>query len=397
MFAKLIESAPIIGNLLDFGTLAALALIFLCVAILLPKSAVLRKIEHILIMLGSVSVIAASYVTVKMSGKGTFVLENCFASYVLLAFAVVLLWGLFFRGAYLTQTLYGLFSCIGIPFGLWGMLVPTWMKADTFVEFIHTPSDIIRFLIYAGLFFIPIWLIGSGTYRLRLGSVWNLIVGMCIFGVVGQFVVEAKIASSSAALKLISIFDENGLNLENVKYFGIISGIAIVVILIAGLISTLVRHEKVAASETASAMVLRVVGNILSAAVCLASILLLPYLMNATTKETLIGLPKAVIFLAPVAVVVIISLITAFLAERNEIKVAVAAYEAAYPAPVEEAVEATEEAPAEEAVEATEEAPAEDAVEATEEAPAEETVVAAEEAPAEEAAEEPRTEETNNA
>lgn len=345
MFAKLIESAPIIGNLLDFGTLAALALIFLCVAILLPKSALLRKIEHVLIMLGSVAVIVASYVTVKMSGKGTFVLENCFASYVLLAFAVVLLWGMFFRGAYLTQTLYGIFSCVGIPFGLWGMLVPTWMKADTFAEFIHTPSDIIRFLIYAGLFFIPIWLIGSGTYRLRLGSVWNLIVGMCMFGVVGQFVVEAKIASSSTALKLVSIFDENGLNLETVKYFGIICGIAIGVILIAALILTFVRHEKVVASETAPAMACRLIGNLLSAAVCLVSILLLPNLMNATTKETLLGLPKALIFLAPVAVVAIISLITSFLAERNEIKVAVAAYEAAYPAPVEETAE---EVPAEE-------------------------------------------------
>lgn len=333
LIEKLFGSAPaIMGDITSWLMLLAAVVVLAVVAFLLPKGPVAKKVVGIVLLVGIVALLLTPVIVDSKLAQNFY--NGGFTVYLLIVVAVVLLYGLLFNKSNLAQALYGITASIALPLGLLRLLIPTWTKAKSIMDLTSSLSNMLPLLIYAILFFVSVWLIASGTYRLCLSSMWHILYGFIIFGSVMVFTTQAGLSLSLTALEMMKLVGANGINFAEVADIAILCGIALGVIFIVSLIATLWRKyvsksgEKIIASETKKAFVLRLVGKIVAVAASGACLVFLPSLLGATTAATLAGMPKALLFLAPIVILAAVMLVFEFLAEDHEIKVAQAAYEA---------------------------------------------------------------------
>ncbi len=392
-------------NLLSWLAFAAIPVILFCIACLMPrgKEKKLVNIERFLIAFFAIAVPATFLVIGLINDNilGFDVVKGLFTYGIVLTasvigMALVLVWGSFTSESYITQALYGIVFGFCMPYGLVSLLFPsTWTTATNILDVVTTPFDLARLLMYAACFFIPIWLVRSGEYKLRLSSVWHLLTGISLGGCTMMFLVEAEIVKSRAIYKLLHLFDgfkvTGALSDTNKDYlinFSIVVGIFAALVLLAGAVMSIIRkivksETRLFVSESFGGGFTRTIGNILANGVCIASLFILPQVFDHAS-----AMPTALIYLAPILAFFVIVVVTALIADTVEIKRAMKralaegdAEEAATEETTEDAAtEEVAEKVAEETTEATEEVVEESAEEAVEEVAEEATETAVEEA-----------------
>ena len=342
LIEKLFGSAPaLMGDITSWLILLAAVVVLGVVAFFLPKGELAKKITGICLMVGIVALLVVPVIVNPAIADNVW--GQGFTTYMLVIVALVLLYGILCGKSNLAQALYGIVVSIALPMGLLRLLVPTWTTAKSIMDITSSTADLVTLLIYSILFFVSVWLVFSGTYRIRLTSMWHILYGFIIFGSVMVFTTEAGLSFSYTAIQMLRFFGTEGLNWAKVGDIAILCGMALGVIVIISLIATLWRKyvsksgEKVIASETKKALLLRVVGKVVAVAASGAALVFMPKLVGAditnfttyeAVKAELVGFPAALAFLAPIVILAVVLLVFEFLAEDHEIKVAQAAYEA---------------------------------------------------------------------
>ncbi len=337
---------PNLKQMLDFVTsdplvwsaFLAIPVILFCIACLLPrgKGNVLVLVERIAIIVGIVAVLGVPFILEMINPDilgfdafDTIVKYGLVHTTVIVALLVVLVLGIFTGRSYLTQALYGMISCVSMPYGLVNLLFPNWASASNIVDVFKNPDDLWHFLVYAACFFVPIWLIRSGEYKFRVSSVWHLISAFGIGGCALTFLVETRLfgAYSHSVYRVLHLFDDVK-SFADLKEFDFsllltIAGVVavfFVVVIIAGLGVSIVRvvlktGDRLFVSESFGGLVIRTVGNVVANGICVAGILVLPLLVNHTAS-----FPLALVYLVPIVLYFIIILASAFFADMVEIK-----------------------------------------------------------------------------
>lgn len=325
-------------GLTDRIAVACIPIVLLLIAMLLPRRhkvlSVIARLVVVLMLLCGAAIrflprlgdwVGLSTLTWIYNHSGSFV------PVVLLAFAFALLWGIFFPDSYLTQGLYGLVCTVPLTAGLLGFIFPTWLTATDLTEMFTKALPLFSLLEYCALVFVPLYLIVSGQYRMRLSSVWHAVFGMTFFGSLVLTLAQAGVLTSPAYTSITGVivdlktltFGETGL-----KECGIFAGAAVVLAFLLGLIVTVCRRafchtgEKFAASETKGAMFTRFIGRIFSGVGSLAFMLAAPGLIGLLG---LTGTAATLFCLAPIAFMLLVQLFIEFAAEDTEIRRAQAA------------------------------------------------------------------------
>ena len=318
-------------ELTDRLALVCIPVILLLVAMLMPRknkvfSVVVRAL--MIVLLAGVAVFGLVSPLADLIGTTARI---SFIPVVMLVEALFLLWGLLFPDAYLTQGLYGLICSVPLAAGLLGFIFPTWLSAAAFIDVFYSAESILAIAQYAALVFVPLYLIVSGAYRMRLSSAWHALFGMTFLGSLLLTLVRADLITSPAYDTLSAIlpsFENFAFGTDALKDFGILTGAAVVLALLAGLIATVCRRsvchtdEKFSASETRGALVTRLVGRIFSGIGSLALLVLTPALIDLMG---LTGTAATLFCLVPIAFMLLVQLFVEFAAEDTEIKHAQAA------------------------------------------------------------------------
>lgn len=334
MIEKFLGSAPTF--LEDFPSrlcFVACVLVLAIIAFLLPKKPLAKKIVGGILLAGVIAVLTMPLYVADMA---KFVYSAGFSTYMMIFTAVVLLYGFVFNNSNLSQVLYGITISIVLPISLIRFLLPSWLPSwlPSLDAIFKYRAAWVPLMVYALLFFISVWLVASGTYRLSFNTIWHVLYGGVIVGSLISMAFQAGVIRSATAQLLANLYSNGSINTQAISYFALFGGIALGVIFIVSLIATLLRKyvsksgEKIIASETKKAFVLRLVGKIVAVAASGACLVFLPSLLGATTEANLAGMPKALLFLAPIVILAVVMLVFEFLAEDHEIKVAQAAYEA---------------------------------------------------------------------
>ena len=325
-------------GLTDRIAIACIPIVLLLIAMLLPrKHKVLSVISRLVVVLMLLCGAAIRFLPRLGDWVGlstlTRIYENCgsFVPVVLLAFAFALLWGIFFPDSYLTQGLYGLVCTVPLTAGLLGFIFPTWLTVTDLTTMFTTAVPLFGLLEYCALVFVPLYLIVSGRYRMRLSAVWHAIFGMTFFGSLVLTLAQAGVITSTAYASITGVivdlktltFGETGLT-----ECGIFAGASVAVAFLLGLIVTVCRRtfchtgESLAVSETMGAMVTRFIGRIFSGVGSLVLMLATPGLIGLLG---LTGTVATLFCLAPIALMLLVQLFIEFAAEDTEIRRAQAA------------------------------------------------------------------------
>ena len=343
-----IKALPLMDNITNWICFALVAVILLCIATLMPKkNKKILTVESIVIAVAMTAVMVVARILAKMEQTPPTTLSSLFkgnvTTYVVYAVIAVVVWGIFFEKAPLTQALYGMCISVALPIGLFRLLLPTWtwsaldsrVQISSFAEVFSNELMLFKFLIYCALVFVPLWLIATGKYRLSLNTIWHLAYAVVGFGSVMQFLAQSgaiKIKYNGTLKQLLSIVTEDGLNKNSILELLSLLGVGALLIVLISAVAAIIRKkttgEKVINSETSFAMMTRLAGRILAIVVSGLLIVFLPTMLGATNMETLVGMPLALVFLTPFAAILVITTVAEFIAEHNEIKVAKAAYEA---------------------------------------------------------------------
>ncbi len=309
----------------------AIAGVAILVAVLTKKSKIAILIERLVLVLGVTALIA---IPMAKDFEGfnamEFFFTNNLDAYLLLALFAALILGIFTEGSYMTQGLYGALIAISLPFSLLNLVFPFWAKdVKTIGELFGNATYTISFLVFALMLFIPVWLIASGSYKLRLTSVWHVLGGLALGGAGVIFLWETDFLHSKVIVKAIHLFNSDEPLTTSIEAFISVVLIFIAFMLVLGLTATLIRKyafksdERVLSSETWAAFFIRMVGRVIAIGLCGGGALFMPgWLSDAA--ETPLGLPKALLFLIPIALFGVVMLFTEFLAEYQEIKHAIA-------------------------------------------------------------------------
>ena len=343
MFIEKLFGASLTLDFISGLILAAVVVLLTAIAFLLPKSDKAKKIIGIVLLVCMAAVLVVPSLLNAELGKTMF--NGGFTTYMVIVMAVILLYGLIFNKSHLAQALYGITASVALPFGLLRLLVPTWTNAISIAQ-IFTSNDVISLLLYAVIYFVAIWLVASGTYRLNLSAIWHIFYGFIVFGSVMVFSTQAGLTHSKTAIDMLKFFTVDGFSWKNVSLVALPCLMGLLVILVIALTATLWRKyvkktgEKIIQSETSHALAFRLVGKIVAILASGATLVFMPNLLEAVlvdftyyshvTEGDFVGMPTALLFLAPILVLAIIMLIFEFLAEDHEIKIAQAQFEAGY-------------------------------------------------------------------
>ena len=336
MIEKLFGSTPaIMGDIISWLYLVAAIVVLTVIAFLLPKGATAKKVIGIILLVGTVALLVVPAIV--NPALRAAIWNGGFTPYLLAVVALVLLYGLVWAKSKLAQALYGITVSIALPMGLLRILVPTWTNAKSIMDITSSTGSLLNLLFYLTLFFIAIWLVASGTYRLSVSSIWHIFYGFIIFGSVMVFTTEAGLSQSKTAIDMLKLFGTEGLIWKNVAEIALLCATGLAVVVLIGLIATLWRKyvsksgEKVVASETKQAFVLRLIGKIVAVTASGAALIFMPNIMGAVITDfkyyshvvdDMVGMPRALAFLAPILVMAVVMLVFEFLAEDHEIKVA---------------------------------------------------------------------------
>ncbi|MGM9608645.1 MAG: hypothetical protein ACI3XE_00305 [Eubacteriales bacterium] len=319
----------IVDRLILIGVPVALVLL----SLILPRNKVFKKVIQTVLVLATagVAVIPLIAPLADLVGVTAATRLTGFEQVILLAEAAILLWGLFFGDAYLTQGLYGMVSFISLVVGCYRFIIPTWTKATSLAEAFASTDTILKMAGYAVLVLVPAWLICSGSFRVKLASAWNTLIGLSFFGSILLFLTKAELINAAIGNKLMTVLgDLKALNAEDIKTFGIAAGILVATTLVLCVLvsliqsKTLKKGEKMIASETKGALVIRLVGRFIAGVGSLALLAFLPGMLVGST-----GIGAAAVLLAPIGLVLVVSILTEFFSEDVEIKRAQAAAQAA--------------------------------------------------------------------
>ena len=318
-------------ELTDRLALVCIPVVLLLVAMLMPrKNKVFSAIVRVLMIVLLAGVAAFGLVSPLADLIGVTARVS-FIPVVMLLEALFLLWGLLFPDAYLTQGLYGLVCSVPLAAGLLGFIFPTWLSATAFVDVFSSVKVILALAQYAALVFVPLYLMLSGAYRMRLSSVWHAFFSLTFLGSLLLTSVSAGIITSPAYDTLTAILPSLGdftFGIDALKQCGILAGAAVVLAFLAGLIATVCRRsiahtgEKFSSSETRGALATRFIGRIFSGIGALALLVLTPALIDLIG---LTGTAATLFCLVPVAFMLLVQLFIEFAAEDTEIKHAQAA------------------------------------------------------------------------
>jgi hypothetical protein len=338
MLTNLKNSAPILQNPLDWACILAIVVILFCVAVLLPKNKVWRAFEGIVLPAAVLAFIVGPIIRTDMFPNAKKIVFSSGTSlYIVIAIAVIYLYGTFANNAYLTQAIYGICLTVTLPVSLMRLLLPTWLTVSTFTDLINTPRMLWKLIIFSLMFFMSIRLVTSGRYKIGFNTLWHMLYGISIIGCVMLFVAEAKLKNATGSMKqLVTLLGADGINMNSVKNLGLLCAIGVALVFVVCLISVSVRRalygEKIITSETKGAFMIRLIGHLIAVAIPAASIVFLPSLLHANTWENRTGMPTAILFLVPIILMLVVMFFTTYWAENSEIKAAKAAYEKAYPA-----------------------------------------------------------------
>ncbi len=320
--------------------------ILLCIVCLIPrgKGKVLLNIERAVIIIGMVSVLVIPFIADAIK-PGVFgfdpvkfiIKDGIFLSAAMVALIFTVVWGIFTGKSYITQGLYGMLSTILLPYGFICMVFPVWFGAEPSLATVFTTGEyLFRLLQFATLFFVPLWLIRTGEYKMRLSSIWHLLGGISLGGVVGMFVIESgmvKMPGINSFIKTLAEMKNNfeafGFNFKKYDFSAIdtqfiMSLIAFILFAVAATLAvagcvTLIRKLNKSeisnfVSESVLGFVIRTAGNALAVLVCAGCALILPFTLGATT------MPLALVYLVPIPIYFFILIASAFLADMVEIK-----------------------------------------------------------------------------
>ena len=329
-----VKRLPLMGDWMNWACLVAVAVILFCIATLMPKKAgkVDRIISGVIVAAVAALLLCATLIRNADANADSLWIVS-FSVYVLVALILNVLWGIFFPDAKLTQALYGIIITCAFPLGLLRLLLPAWATSvNTFNEIFQKGNGAVlcALLIFCALFFIPVWLVYTGKYRLSLNTIWHMALGFTV-GASGlqcliQFNPDKIHRTATVTKSLTAILTKEGIDGEALWVIASVVLVGALMVVVASVVATLWRkkvqnsQEKIILSQTKKALAFRLIGRILSVVSGSALALALPSLMNANTAETLLNGPKALIMLTPILLVVLINMICEYLAETDEIK-----------------------------------------------------------------------------
>lgn len=318
--------------------LVCIPIVLLLIAMLMPrKNKVLSVIVRVPMILLIVAVAAFRLFPKLGELTGVSALtglatRDSFIPVVMLLFALFLLWGLFFPHAYLTQGLYGLVCSVPLAAGLLGFIFPTWLNVSAFTDIFTSVPTLFTLAEYCALVFVPLYLVVSGLYRVRLSSFWHALFGMAFLGSLLLTLVQANLITTPAYDSIAGIvFDLKTLTFgaEGLKACGIFAGTAVGIALLFGILATIGRlafsrtGEKLMSSETRGAFFTRLIGRIVSGVGSLVLLIITPELISLMG---LTGTVATLFCLIPIALILLVQLFVEFAAEDMEIKRAQIAY-----------------------------------------------------------------------
>ncbi len=325
-----VKGLPLMGDWMNWACLMAVAVILFCVATLMPKKA--GKVDRIVsgVIVAAVAALLLCATLIR-DAEAVSLWRLSFSVYVLAALTLTVLWGIFFPEAKLTQALYGIIITCAFPLGLLRLLLPAWaVSVNTFNEIFQKGNGeaLCALLIFSALFFIPVWLIYTGKYRISLNTIWHMALGFTVGASGLQYMTQMNPDKmySATSKSLTTILTDKGLDGEALWVIASIILVGVLMVVVASVVATLWRkkvqnsEEKVILSQTKKALTFRLVGRILSVVCGSALVIILPNLMNATTRATLLNGPKALVMLTPILLIVLINLVCEYLAENDEIK-----------------------------------------------------------------------------
>lgn len=321
----------IVDRLILIGVPVALVLL----SLILPRNKVFKKVMQTILVLVSagIAVIPLVKPLADLVGVSAVSYLTGFDQIILFADVAILLWGLFFGDAYLTQGLYGMVSFISLAMGCYRFILPAdWIKATSLAEaFSGGTNAILKVASYAVLVLVPAWLICSGSFHVKLGSAWSALMGVSFFGSVLLFLTKAELIHSAIGNKLMKMLkDLKAMNADSMKSFGIYAGILLAATLVVCALVSLIQSKilkkggKMIASETKGALVIRLIGRFIAGVGSLALLAFLPGMLVGST-----GIGAAAVLLAPIGLMLVVSILTEFFSEDIEIKHAQAAAQAA--------------------------------------------------------------------
>ncbi len=326
------------ADTLAWAAFLAVPLLLFCIACLMPRGRgrLLINIERAVIVVGVVAALVVPFIINKVNPDALgydpyveIVKHGTIMTTAVVALAIVLLWGIFTGESYMTQAMYGMLTCVCMPFGLINLAFPEWATASTVMEALKTPVDLLHILLYGACFFIPVWLIRSGEYKLRISSIWHLVSGFTVGGCFMTFAVETGFLgmSSKSVMRVLKLFDnvESFADIKNLNYsligkIAALVGVFVLIIMVAGLVVSIARvilktGDKVFVSESFGGFIIRTVGNLVANLICGIGIIVVPQMVNHTAAY-----PQALLYLVPVILYFVVILVTAFFADTVEIK-----------------------------------------------------------------------------
>lgn len=317
-------------DLTDRLALVCIPILLILIALVLPKKKGFSVVTRVL-MIALMTLVAAFRLVQPLADLVGISTRQSFIPVLLLAEALFLLWGLFFRDAYLTQGLYGLMCGVSFTAGILGFVFPTWLSAATFADVAFSAEALLDVAQYAALVFVPAFLVVSDLYRLRLSSAWHVLFGAAFFGSLLLTLVKADIVASPAYDTLLAILPDLKaftFGMDAVKECGIFLAAALLVSLLCGLVATIIRRvfarsgERFAASETRGALFTRLIGRVFSAIGSVALLVATPALVSLLG---ITGTAATLFCLLPIVWMLLIQLFVEFAAEDAEIRHAQAA------------------------------------------------------------------------
>ena len=329
---------------MDRLALVCIPVILILIAMLIPKKKKAQIVIRVLMILLLVAVavlpmIPAFSDAVGLTGASYAAPDlNRFVPVLILAEAFVLLWGLFFDRAFLTQGLYGMIFGICITVGIAGFAYPEWLGAASFPDALTSPAYLFGLLQYGALVFVPVWLLDTRIWQVKLGSAWQSLYGMTVLGSLSLYLQASGLVTSPLGEKLMGAM-KNGAaftpDADALRYCGIFAGIVFGGTFLVSFLAPLSRRvfyrseEKWIVSETKGALWIRVIGRTLAGVGGVALVVLMPSIISLTA---LTGTAANLLYFAPIAWILIVQLLTEFLSEDSEIKQAQADFAATHSA-----------------------------------------------------------------
>ena len=331
-------------DLMNRIALVCIPIVLILIAMILPKGKVMAGITRVLmvLLLVGVAVLPMIQPIADLIGLSTkdFATPyfDSFVPPLMLVEALILLWGLFFNNAYLTQGLYGMVLGISFTVGVAGFAFPVWLNAVSFADALVSPAYLLGLLQYAALVFVPVWLLASGAYHVKLGSTWQVLFGMTFFGSLLLYSQASGLITSPFGEKLAGALNDGAAftpNTDSLIYCGVIAGAALVVTFLICLAAPIGRRafyhtgEKMIASETKGALWTRLIGHVFSGVGGVALVVLMPSIISLTGLD---GTVAELLYLAPIVYMLLVQLFIEFFSEDAEIKRAQADFAAAHSA-----------------------------------------------------------------